>query len=272
MNVQQKHWMATLRVAGCCTALLACAALISGCNQGYANADRVVTAGYGQLTVAVAGGPNEKTHEVAANADVILDGKPAALEELDTGDAVKLTTEKKEDGAEIVKKIDATSKESIEPPKANGDPQIDQPVAPIGPLADQPLSDQPLSDTSEMPSDLNDQSTLEPLPESNQAIEKQDDLLPLSDETKSGYDPYADNALAEESFSGKITSLGDKQFVIKDDSSVEHTFTVNDDTKYTLDGNEAIFDELMVDHSVTVMTGLDGEHIVAKMVDAMSGK
>lgn len=85
--------------------------------------------------------------------------------------------------------------------------------------------------------------------------------LPLSDKF---------SVLVEESFSGKIISLGDKQFVMKDDKDAEHTFTVNDDTKYTLDGNEAIFSELKVDHSVTVKGEKDAKHFVAKMVDAIS--
>lgn len=80
------------------------------------------------------------------------------------------------------------------------------------------------------------------------------------------------NALLEETFSGKITSLGDKQFVMKDDKDAEHTFTVNDDTKYTLDGNEAIFSELKVGHSITVRGEKDGKHFVAKIIDAISSK
>ncbi|HQX48918.1 MAG TPA: DUF5666 domain-containing protein [Planctomycetaceae bacterium] len=78
------------------------------------------------------------------------------------------------------------------------------------------------------------------------------------------------NALVEETFSGKIISIGNKQFVMKDDKDAEHTFTVNDETKYTLGGNEAIFSELKVDHAVTVKGKKDGKHFVAKVVDAIS--
>lgn len=152
MNVKHAHWMDAFRVARLFIALLAYAPLMGGCNQSDANADRVVTAGYGQ-TISRDGGLNKTTHKVAADCDA-----------------------------------------------------------------------------------------------------------------------SSDNVLVEESFSGEITSLGDKQFMIKDDKDAEHTFTVNDDTMYTLDGNESIFSELKVNHSVTVMAEKDGEHFVAKMVDAISGK
>jgi hypothetical protein len=76
--------------------------------------------------------------------------------------------------------------------------------------------------------------------------------------------------MANESFSGKISSLGDGDFVIKDDSETEHTFTVNDDTKYTLDGNDAAFDDLKVTYSVNVTAEKDGDNYVAKSVDATS--
>jgi hypothetical protein len=173
-----------------------------------------------------------------------------------------LTTEKR-DGVEVIKKVDAKSKEKVEADKPATDPLIDQPAQPVVPQPDQPLDG-----ATQESSELNAPTSQAPRPEDDrivdpeagapqEAIQPNDDLI-------------AGDSLAEESFSGKISSLGDNQFVITDDNDMEHTYMVNDDTKYTLDGNEATFDDLKVDHSVNVTADEDGDNHVANMVDATS--
>jgi hypothetical protein len=269
MNAKQLHKRTLFCVAGLAMVLMATVALISGCGQNFANADRVVSVEEGQLTTAEENGRSEKTHEVADDAEVVIDGQLAALEDLDSGDSVKLTTEE-QDGVEVVKKIDAKSKEAVEAEEAEADKStidspIDSPTAPIG-----PLTDPPLSDVQKDESGLNDPYSETPEPAEDQPIDAEDGAPQAEN-----INPYeeaddAEEALAEESFSGTISSLDDDQVVIKDDSDMEHTFMVNDDTKYTLDGNEATFDQLMVDHSVNATAEKDGDNYVAKMVDATS--
>jgi hypothetical protein len=257
MHTKQLHKATLFRVAGLAMALMATIAFISGCGRSFASAERVVKAEAGKLTVADASGLHEETHEVAPDAEVILDGQPAALDELGSGDAVKLTTEKREDGTEVVKKNEAQSKEEWEADKPASDPLIDQPVAPGGPSTDLPAGDIP-----EIPSGLHDPAQRETLPQSDEPIEPEEGARQA--------DPTAetDSALDDLLFAGKIGSLGDNQFVIRDDTDVEVTFVVNDDTKFTLDGKEATFGDMMIDHSVNVTAEKDGDNYVAKMVDA----
>lgn len=73
------------------------------------------------------------------------------------------------------------------------------------------------------------------------------------------------NIVPAEMTIGTIKSIGNHQFVVLDRSDQYHTFKVNDDTKYTLDGNEAIFDQLKVDYHVAV-TARDNN--IATSVDA----
>jgi len=52
----------------------------------------VVKAGDGKLTMTLAGGKNQHTHDVAKNAKITLDGKQAKLEELKEGMSVTVAT------------------------------------------------------------------------------------------------------------------------------------------------------------------------------------
>lgn len=249
------------RIAGLTLILTAWIALMSGCSQGFAKADRVVRAEEGQLTTMEVNGLNETTHEVAPDAEVVLDGRPAALKELASGDAVKLTTENR-DGTEVIKKIDARSKEKVEADMPTTNPLIDQPARSVRPPSDQPFPGAP----QESP-ELNAPNSQAPRPEADRSNDSENGTTQEANQASD--ESIAGDSLAEEPFSGKISSLGDNQFVIKD-GDMEHTFTVNDDTKYTLDGNEATFDDLEADHSVNVTADKEGGNDIAKMVDATS--
>lgn len=259
MEANRFHSATLFGIAGMAVALIATVALISGCSRSFASADRVVRAEEGTLTVAEENGLNQETHEVAPDAEVTLDGQPAALEELDRGDAVRLKTEKQEDGTEVVKKIEAKSKEELEADTPATDSLIDQSLAPLG-----PLTNQPVGETSERRSDLNESAPQEPLSEPDEPIESEDAA------PQAAPDAGMDMIVDEKSISGTISSLGDNQFEVKDQSDSEHTITVNGDTKYTLDGNEATFDDLLVNHSVHVAAEKDGDNYIAEMVDATS--
>jgi hypothetical protein len=55
----------------------------------------VVKAGDGKLTMSDKNGTNERTHQVAADAKISLDGKECRLDELRKGTPVKVTVEVK---------------------------------------------------------------------------------------------------------------------------------------------------------------------------------
>jgi hypothetical protein len=64
---------------------------LSGCGQLYA--DKVVAVGPDELTVVTGSEGAQKTYEVAVDAEVVLDGMPIALEDIQPGDSVKVTTD-----------------------------------------------------------------------------------------------------------------------------------------------------------------------------------
>lgn len=75
----------------------------------------------------------------------------------------------------------------------------------------------------------------------------------------------ADDATAI--FSGTISKIGDAKFAAKSNEGKEHTFAVNDETTYSLDGRKAKFADLKTGQTVTVTFKGD----VATMVAAKSG-
>lgn len=240
MAAKQLHQAVMLRFAGLVFVLLASITLINGCSENFSNASRVVRAQDGQLTVRDADGADEVTHEVATDAEVVLDGEPATLDALEAGDAVKLVTAHI-DGTEIVQKIEASSNEEVNTDPDMTDEVIDDSNATDGPVGTPPTPDAVEQDTQQQ--DSNQRAT---------------DIGASSDKNTS------------EPFSGKIVSLGEKQFAITRENGSDMTLAVNDSTMYTLDGNEATFADLKVDHSVNVSADQAGDDYIATMVDATS--
>lgn len=274
MNVNNITVEAKFRTLGLAFALIACAALASGCSQGFANTARVVRADSGQLTVVEENGVNEHTHAVAPDAKVVLDGQAVRVEELDSGDAVKLTLAPNQVGVQVIKRIEAKSKERVEAEKAHDvrtAPLIDPPAAPIEPLVDEHLAE------PKQPAVARNQSDDE---------SSNDDHQPLvpEDETGTGQaaaappnaDPHAARAanpdveMAEDAFAGTIIGIDHEQFVMLSDSDDELTFQVDGGTVYTLNGYEATLDQLMVGYPVTVTAERNGDDYVARIVDAIS--
>lgn len=92
------------------------ALLVAGCHppghqQVLAGDDKVhegkvVKAGDGKLTMTFKGDEKKHTHDVAKDAKITLDGKPAKLDDLKEGYQVKVTM----DAKHVVTKIEAHSK------------------------------------------------------------------------------------------------------------------------------------------------------------------
>lgn len=240
--------MTLLRTAFPAVILLSVVALMTGCNQSYGH--RVVSAGENELTISDNEGVDQKTHEVAPDAKITLDGQLAKLDQLDAGDPVTVKTEER-DGKEVATEIKAKTKQSIEAEK----------TAPALP------DEQPIRSREDMP---------RPSP----AVTPQADVAPPTTLPKADAPPNnpdggtppledADDLRAEEKVNGTLSSIGtvDNEFVIADDNGEEHTFTVNDDTKYMRDGKEATFGDLKVGHFVKVTAKRDGDSLVATLVD-----
>jgi len=68
---------------------------------------KIVSAGNGKITIVVQQG-NNQTYDVAADAQIMLNGAPVKLEKLTMGDEAKLTIESK-NSRQVVTKIDAMS-------------------------------------------------------------------------------------------------------------------------------------------------------------------
>lgn len=125
--------MRTISLTAIAPALVALASLvvISGCGQLYA--DKVVSVGEHELTVTK--GPDEtlKTHVVADDAEVTLDGQEAALQDIRPGDLVKVTTENLGD-QELVIRVEATrSADESAVDRTNGSDELNPPLPLIEP-------------------------------------------------------------------------------------------------------------------------------------------
>jgi len=243
-----------LRTAVPVTVLLSAVALMIGCNQPYEY--RVVSTGENELTISDPEGTEQQTHEIAPDAKITLDGQDVDLQQLDAGDIVSVKTEQRE-GEEVVTAIKAKTKESVEAEAVESDSGA--PLAPEGQPAPTP------DDAAAPESEVTPQPEVAP-PAAEPQIDPEEGAPPVSGESKEADEPDA------ESFEGKISSVSsvDNQFVITADNGVEHTFLVNDETKYTLDGEEVTFGDLAVDHKVTVMAEQEGEVFTAKSVVAMT--
>lgn len=226
-------------------------ALFAGCGRSYGYISKVVHAGDGELTVRDEQQQTQQTHEVASDAQITLDGQPAALDELETGDTVELKVEPR-GGKEVATDIKAKSKETVDSARSPLGPAPDAPRVPDR-QSTQPLSESPSSPAFEpTPEDGMQNPPKAPLPQT----ENDKQMLPLGVE--------------EEAFHGKIASLGDKQFVVEEESGEKKTFAVNDDTKYTVEGREASFTDLKVGQMVDVTAQDSDEMLVAKTADATS--
>lgn len=253
-----------LRMALPAVVLLSAVALMTGCNQSYAH--RIVSAGENEVTVSDKEGIEQQTHEVALDAKITLDGQPAELNQLGVGDAVDVKIEERE-GKEVATEIKAKAKVTIEAEQQaveSEDSSVDLPEEqPIRPLDNMPL---PFSDAAPQP----DVAPPDTLPEANLPETDSPAIDPEGGAPSLDEESATDDQAAEEKYEGKISSVSsvDNQFVVTADNGDEHTFTVNDDTKYTLDGEEATFGDLVVGHMVNVTAEPDGESFIAKSVDA----
>jgi len=82
---------------------LSTAALAAETYQG-----KVLSAGAGKLTITDLKGNAQQTHEVAANAQIMCDGKKCGLSDVKTGDMVMVTLDKNGDKT-VATKIEAKS-------------------------------------------------------------------------------------------------------------------------------------------------------------------
>jgi hypothetical protein len=237
-----------MRIVVPVTIILSVLALMSGCSDAYGH--RVVAKSDHELTVRGQDG-TVSTHAVAADARITLDGQSADLQQLDVGDKVALTTEDRA-GLDVATAIDAQTAEPAAPESVTPENVMPESVVPDNPAS--PVYAPPLT----VPQDIR--------PGNSGSSEPDRPDRPAPSE------PRAEDQPAPEEFSGTISSLTtvDNKFAVKIDRGEEQTFTVNDQTKFTLDGKEATFGDLSVDQKVTVTAEREGDTFLAKSVQAMS--
>jgi hypothetical protein len=242
--------------------ILSLVTLMSGCERSFGH--RIVSIGENELTIRDREG-EQQTHEVAPDAKITLDRQLVNLKQLDAGDAVNVKTEERE-GKEVATEIDAKAKETIEAEQQAVQPGEATPALPeqsVRPHVDTPL---PPADVTPQPGVAPSTTVPEAnVPEKDFPVVNPEEGAPRLDE-----EPVTADPPARETFKGKISSISavDNRFVVTADNGDERRFTVNDDTKYSLDGKEATFGDLMVDHKVNVSAERDGEAFIAKSVDA----
>lgn len=238
------------------TVLLLAVALMTGCNRSYGY--RIVSTGEDQLTVREERGVVQKTHEVAPDAKITLDGQPAELKQLDPGDKVNLKVEKRGD-KEVATEIEAQAEETAARERRESQPDgVDMPV--------------PEEETVTAPSDEPAQGQPGAPDTGPQLVQPENQpSVPAPEEFNE--DPNEDpEDAAQESFEGAISDISvvDNQFVVTGDDGNEHIFTIGDDTAFTVDGEEAAFGDLQVDHNVKITAERRGEVLVAMSVEATS--
>ena len=237
-------------------AVLSLVAFATGCSESYGH--RVVRADENQLTIVDANGIAQKTHEVAADASITIDGQPAVLQELDPGDPVHVKVEL-QDGKEVATEIKAKTKEP-ESPEATS-PATDPTLPNEQPL--QPTEDEPVPYP-------NDETAPQETPSSTETTFP--DLTPdVKQSNQPDAEPQAEPA-EDQAVQGKIKSIGEdgSQLVVTSEDGEEHTVMVNDETKFMLDGETADFEDMKVDHQVAITAEKDAETLVATLVEATS--
>ncbi len=242
------------RVAWPAAAVLLSLAMLSGCSRPYTS--EVVSTGENAITIADSKDKTQRTHEVAPDARITLDGKPARLEDLDSGDAVKMTVVRTA-AKEMATGVDARSKESADAGTPTSEPPDDA-DRPAEPAEQQALPGDYVPLPTPLPKPL-------PIPDRPGAdVDRQ-----LSPEANA---PEPLDEAAEEAVAGIISKIHvmDNHFVVGDEAGVEYNFMVDSDTKFTLDGNEATFSDLAMGHMVNVTSVKDGNVFFARTVDASS--
>jgi hypothetical protein len=208
-------------------------ALVSGCGQLFA--EKVVSVGENELTVAKGEQDTPTTHEVAPDAEVVLNGDPAALDDIRPGDAVRLTTEKQGE-RELVVKIEATR-----PQEEHEAERADAPEEPQSPTDDEPA--------------------LPPEGEPQSPFAEAEPLAPFEEEA------------AEFVFPGVITRVSDDQIHMLGDPESDHPaeemiFQLTDETEITVGGEPAGKEDLVDGMVASVTAERDGDDLVAKRIDA----
>lgn len=220
-------------------------ALVSGCGQLFA--EKVVSVGENELTVAKGEQDTPTTHEVAPDAEVVLNGEPAALDDIRPGDAVRLTTEKQGE-RELVVKIEATRpQDEAERADASEEPTAppDEWIAPPEGMLGQPADDEPA-----LPED-----------EPQSPFAEAEPLAPFEEEA------------AEFVFPGVITRVSDDQIHMLGDPESDHPaeemiFQLTDETEITVGGEPAGKEDLVDGMVASVTAERDGDDLVAKRIDA----
>lgn len=243
--------------------------LLSGCSQSYA--DRVVSVGQNELTVDDAWRDVTKTHEVAPDAEIVIDGEPAKLQDIQPGDAVRVTTEL-QDGQEVAVRIDADRAEAED--AAEGSGGIDVPLAPPA--------------LSPLPGDFQERPMLPPDPaaspgeQDKQAEPKKDEPARLdagkpAEEPEPSRNEPTTAPLPEEGaesiFRGKIDDFRPNLLRILAEAdkglpATEMTFTVTEETEILLAGEAASAEDLSEGMVVTVIATKQGDQAVAQRIEA----
>ncbi len=220
-------------------AMLATLPLVSGCSESLGYNFRVVSAGDHQITVTDDDGHELQSHEVAADAEITLDGHPAALEDLESGDAVEITVEERE-GRELATHVIAKS-------KVTTNDRHDASDRDLLPLDPDPAVDSDLASKPDMDPSLDD---------------------PLNDPV--GDDDTRTQPVSEVIIVGTISSLTESGFMVRDDAGADQAITVNEDTQFLLDGQPVAFEDLMAEFNVTVTAEREGEGeaFIASKVEA----
>lgn len=243
--------------------------LLSGCSQSYA--DRVVSVGQNELTVIDAWNDLNKTHEVAPDAEVVIDGEPANLQDIQPGDAVRVTTEL-QDGQEVAVKIDADRAEAED--AAEGSGGIDVPLSPPG-LSPLPgdFQEQPMLPQDPAASPGEQDKPAEPKkdePAKLDAGKPAEEPEPSRNEPTTAARPEEG---AESIFRGEIDNSRPNLLRILAEAdkglpATEMTFTVTEETEILLAGKPASAEDLSEGMVVTVIATKQGDQVVARRIEA----
>jgi hypothetical protein len=234
-------------------------ALTSGCSQSFA--DKVVSVGQNELTVAK--GPEEtpETHQVAPGAEVLRDGKPAELEEIQPGDAVKVTTEKQGE-EELAVKIEATSSQEEEAAEEASDLE-ELTAPPIGGMPPPAAESKPaIGAEGEAPRIDEPEAALD---------EEKESALPEQKEAQSALPEQ--EPPAEILFTGVMTAVGEDQIRVQGNEEPvglahQRSFKLTDATEIFMAGEPAAREDLKEGMEVTVIAELHGAEAVAKRIEA----
>jgi hypothetical protein len=238
--------------------------LISGCGQ-WLYADKVISVDEHELTVAKGLDETVEIIEIAPDVEVVLDGEPAVLQEIQPGDLVKVTKQTQGE-QEFAVKIEAKRVQEEDAARESGESD-ELTESPEG-FPEEPTLEEPGKSWED------EQEVSEHLEADQEEKEAGDSDTVETEPDEEGHaaEPCEEASDDDLLFVGVITFLDAHGIRVQGDAEsddvVEGVYlTLTDATEITVAGESGSREDLQTGRPVTITAERSGDELIAKRVD-----